>query len=327
VRRSVATCLAHSLLATYHMPRPLRMLIPGSTYFVTNRTFQGRLLMTPSPRVNGLIGGVIAKALTLYDVAIHDLHFASNHFHMLATPAGHQLSAFLAYIESNIAKEVGREIGWHGAFWHRRFSAEPVLDDEALISRRRYLGAHGVKEGLVDQSEDWPGLTSLPETTRGEQRTFPWYDRSAQYWARRRGESDDENRFVTMLPLTITPLPCDAHLEPSEQQRRARAVLDEAQRWAWEKRDGRPSLGPEAVMRQDPEAKPKRSKWSARPMCHASSRRVIEEFRRAYREFVAIFAEASEPFRRGDISVVFPDYSFRPPLPAGWSALGPPVPA
>jgi hypothetical protein len=38
-------------------------------------------------------------------------------------------------------------VDWNGGFWERRYSAEPVLDDVALVGRLRYVLAHGVKEG------------------------------------------------------------------------------------------------------------------------------------------------------------------------------------
>ncbi|PTL74953.1 hypothetical protein DAT35_57475 [Vitiosangium sp. GDMCC 1.1324] len=42
-------------------------------------------------------------------------------------------------------------------------SVPPVLDDEALVGRLRYVLTHGVKEGLVERSAEWPGLTCLPQ--------------------------------------------------------------------------------------------------------------------------------------------------------------------
>ena len=47
--------------------------------------------------------------------------------------------------------------------WPLSYSAEPVLDDTALVGRLRYVLAHGEKEGLVDRSAEWPGLTCLPQ--------------------------------------------------------------------------------------------------------------------------------------------------------------------
>jgi hypothetical protein len=63
--------------------------------------------------------------------------------------------------DQNGAHDVGNNRVWTGEpTGPRRYSAEPVLDDEALMGRLRYVLAHGVKEGLVEKSAEWPGLTS-----------------------------------------------------------------------------------------------------------------------------------------------------------------------
>ena len=65
------------------MPRPLRLFEPNQLYFVTNRCFQGRLLMRPSKRVNLLIGAILAKAQTRFDIQIYGYVFMSNHYHLI----------------------------------------------------------------------------------------------------------------------------------------------------------------------------------------------------------------------------------------------------
>ena len=61
----------------------------------------------------------------------------------------------MQYLRANLSRKVGRLVDWSGGFWERRYSAEPVLDDEALVGRLRYVLAHGVKEGLVERSAEW----------------------------------------------------------------------------------------------------------------------------------------------------------------------------
>ncbi len=51
-------------------------------------------------------------------------------------------------------------------FWERRYSAEPVLDDTALVGRLRYVLAHGVKEGLVERCAEWQGHASTRQAPR-----------------------------------------------------------------------------------------------------------------------------------------------------------------
>ena len=68
----------------------------------------------------------------------------------------------MQYLLSNISKKVGALVKWRGAFWERRYSAQPLLDEDALLDKVRYVLAHGVKEGLVRRCSEWPGLSALP---------------------------------------------------------------------------------------------------------------------------------------------------------------------
>jgi len=114
--------------------------------------------------------------------------FTSNHFHIMLRAKEGQISNFMMYLESNIARKVGREVDWRGKFWERRFSAEPILDDQSLENRLAYIFAHGAKEGLVEKPQQWPGLTCFPELLGGLRRIFLWHDATAQYHARQRGD-------------------------------------------------------------------------------------------------------------------------------------------
>ncbi|MCY1078766.1 hypothetical protein [Archangium lansingense] len=71
----------------------------------------------------------------------------------------------MQYLRANLSKKLGRLVDWRGGFWERRYSAEPVLDDAALVGRLRYVLAHGVKEGLVEKCAEWPGL--MPTSIAG----------------------------------------------------------------------------------------------------------------------------------------------------------------
>ncbi|MEK7704541.1 MAG: transposase [Myxococcota bacterium] len=303
------------------------MTTPSRLYFVTNRTFQSRLLLTPSPYVNNLVGGVIARALKRYDVALHAFVFLSNHCHLIVSSATGAVSEFMGYVEANIAKEVGRHIGWRGKLWHRRFSAEPILDDEALERRLAYIFGHGVKEGLVERASDWPGLNCIPELCHNQRRLFPWFDRTAQYWARLRGGKCDEALFATWDPLVLTPPPAWQTLTAEQRAERARHILEQAELQAVEARGDKPPLGGAAVVAQDPHAVPSTTKRSPRPLCHASSRSARDAFRALYREFVAAYREASALFRAGRIDAEFPDHCYKPPLPRSWCLASPPLAA
>lgn len=304
------------------MGRPLRFFESKKRlYFITNRTVHGRLLMSPSPRVNNIIGGVIGRALTLFDVNLYAFTFLSNHPHLILAAAEGELSRFMQYIESNIAKKVGDLVGWKDKFWARRFSAEPILDDDALIGKLRYIFSHGVKENLVDAANQWPGLTCIPELAHGIKRYFEWHDQTAEYIARRRGDDIRPGQFVIRYPIELKTLPCWAQLPKEEQQQRARDIIDEVEKEARQRRkkDKQSVLGVDNILNQDPLEMPGTSKRSHRPLCHASTRKAWDEFKDTYKKFADDYRVASEKFRQGDLSVIFPDHAFKPPLPYGWA--------
>jgi REP element-mobilizing transposase RayT len=130
---------------------------PHVLFEVTIRTIQGRFLLRPSKKLNELILGVIGRGLDLYPgVRLYVFKIASNHIHLiLSAPDQKTLSRFMNYINSNIAREAGRLHHWKDKFWSRRYRAIPILDDESLMRRVRYVLSHGCKEGLVSNPLQW----------------------------------------------------------------------------------------------------------------------------------------------------------------------------
>ena len=116
------------------MPHRLRFQDkPSTMYFVTDRCFQGRFLMRPSPKSNAIIIGVMAHAEARYDVQLHNHCFMSNHFHLLVTaPSAAELAAYMQYVKSNLARELGRLHGWKGKFWFPINPMRPRSNETAI---------------------------------------------------------------------------------------------------------------------------------------------------------------------------------------------------
>ena len=95
------------------MPRKLRFVPEECLVEVTCRTIHGRFLLRPSNRVNEVVLGVLGRAQRLTGMKICAFIYLSNHCHLLLRPtdAG-QLSSFMRYLNSNIAREVGRLHAW-----------------------------------------------------------------------------------------------------------------------------------------------------------------------------------------------------------------------
>jgi REP element-mobilizing transposase RayT len=296
--------------------RPLRFLPPGHLVEVTSRTIHGRLLLRPDRQACDLILGVLGRAQRRYRMQVVAFVFLSNHFHLLLLPdTPQQLASFMAYLASNVAREVGRVREWREKFWSSRYRAITVSnEDAAQIARLRYVLAHGVKEGLVARAREWPGPNSIAALLEGAPIAGTWFDRTAAYRVRRKGVECSPMDFASSEHVTLTPLPCWAAWPESRRREAVASLLDHIEREAEALRGGRPPSGREAILRQQPHESPGRSKRSRAPAFHVATGAARKALREAYRIFVNAFRRASELFRAGDRLVEFPEGSFPPAL-------------
>jgi putative transposase len=292
------------------MAHPLRWFVPDTVYEFTSRTIQERFLLRPSVNARQLVLGVIARGLMLYPaVQMHAFAFLSNHWHtMLSSSCGAQMAAFMGYVNSNVAREMGRIHRWRGRFWARRTRPIPILDDVAMVERLRYLLAQGVKEGLVAHPEEWPGATSTPWLL-GQTLVGIWIDRDLETRARRYSANPDPTRYTFEYELRLSPLPCWAELTREEIAERTRALMNDVVTEAQAHRRG--VAGVDAVLRQDPHSSPLESKRGPAPACHASTLPLRVAFRAAYRAFIGAFRAAADALKEDR------DGASRLPFPAG----------
>ncbi len=303
------------------MGRRLRYIpVGGALVEVTARTLQGRFLLRPTSWVNEAIVGVLARGRQREpSVKVHALAFLSNHYHLLLwVPHAKALRTFMEFVNSNLAREIGRLVKWREKFWSRRYqhivvSAEP----NAQIERLRYILSHGVKEDLVKRAEDWPGVHGLGCLLRGEKLQGYWFDRTAEYKARLRGEDFERLTYATPEALQLDPLPCWRHLSVEQRQQRVRELVEEieVEHAARRRAERKWVLGVHAIKARDPHEHPREPKKSLAPWFHAGSRKVRRELRQAYEVFYEAFREATDELRTGNREAPFPEGSHPPALP------------
>jgi REP element-mobilizing transposase RayT len=301
------------------MARRLRFIPPGSLVEVTSRTVQGRLLMRPSPLITELTLGVLARAARLYPVEIHAFCFLSNHFHLLVTVASAaRLAAFMNYLNSNLARELGRVVDWRERFWGRRYQAVLVDHDEAAqLDRLVYLLRQGTKEGLVRSPREWPGAHSTQALLSGSPICGRWFDRSLAHRSRRRRVPLEDSRLWTTEGFELSPLPAWRG-RPARDCRRiveglVRAIEDEVS--AHCETTGVRPLGAERICRQHPHQKPSRLRRTRVPLVHASSKESRILWSTRYRTFAEAFWNSARRLRAGLTPVTFPEGCFPPALP------------
>jgi len=301
------------------MPRHLRYQPTAwSTHLVTTRCTQGKGLLCPSPELNALIAGCLARSLDLCrdEIKLHHHAFMSNHYHLLLSARCAQARArFMCHLNGNLAREVCRAQGMSDHVWEGRYASHVLLDDEAVIDAYKYIFKNSVKEGLVAHPREWPGLHGWSQLCGGQALVGEWVDRAAYYYAQRsqRGRALGLEPFTRRLPVTLCPAPCLEGLSAEELARRlwglAEDAVEEGAAQALLRGEGarvgaaRESaaaalepMGAAAVCAQ-PAGRPRRLKRGARPLCRAGCGRLWREFLEGYWAFREAFQRCSGRLR------------------------------
>jgi REP element-mobilizing transposase RayT len=302
------------------MARLLRFIPDsGSLVEVTTRTIQSRFLLTPTPQLNRIIIGALARAARRYEVGVVAFSFLANHYHLLLQVQDvEQLASFMSLFNSKLAREVVRLTGWKDKVWSRRYQAIVISNEEtAQVDRLFYVLSNGVKENLVSRVGEWPGVHAAPALLAGMALEGIWINRTAEYLAKQRGETRGPQDFEEPETLTLVPLPCWKHLSSEQYRHQIESMVQRIENTAsaQRERNGKQPLGPEAIRRQDPRTEPGRTKKSPAPRFHTFHKEARQELHRLYFEFVAAFREAADRLRSGDRHARFPIGSFPPHLP------------
>jgi len=302
------------------MSRSIRFVPEGGALVeVTCRTIQSRYLLRPSPELNEVIVGVLARAQRYSPVRICAASFLSNHYHLLLqVDDAQQLARFMRYFNGNLAREVGRLADWDGTVWARRYSAILVSDEEkAQVGRLRYLLAQGVKEGLVAEVLEWPGVHTAAALLSGKPLRGRWFDRTKEGLARRRGERVGPGEFASGEALELTPLPCWGHLGAETYQHRIAELIGEIEQIAALERraENRQPLGRQTILRLHPHHRPEKTERRWAPAFHTATQAAFEALQSAYMWFLVEYRAASARLRKGDREVSFPGGCFPPGLP------------
>ena len=244
---------------------------------------------------------------------IHFVACMSNHIHLIVSPQdAKQLADFMGRFKSKIAKEINRIHDWEGPIWHGRYQLIPISEEpEARIERLRYLIAQGTKEDLVRNPLDWPGVHAVKYWVRSEPMFGTWIDRTAI--TRSGAKPGDVEKHTREMELKLAPFPGYSVEEFRNlvKEQLARVVEEEAKKRQVE---GKTVLGVKRILRQHPHRRSPKPKHRKRPLIHASSRKVREQYREALRYFLETYRKAADQLREGIPKPDFPPGCF---LPAG----------
>ena len=308
------------------MGRPLRRHEPGQLYLVTSRCHQARFFLRPDRELNEAVLEWLARAqLRFPRLRILAICVLSNHLHLVVRDEQGELAAWASYFLGHLARAVNRIRRRSGTCFERRYSAEPILDDEALIDRLVYVVVNPVKAGLCKRARDWPGVVLVAAEAKPQEIPVTWLDRDQVRFERVRARLSGQlapkhDAFRVQGSLLIGPFAPTPSSKRDGEGVTAAIEARERELAQQRRRTGRKTLTRKQVLAQSWQAAPRRPQRSPRPLCHASDAALRKRFREGFREFVSLFREASARLRRGEPNASFPAWCY----PPGGPLLRPP---
>jgi REP element-mobilizing transposase RayT len=282
-----------------------RLRIAGATMMLTRTTSDRRFLLRPSPIVNHVFGYCLFAAAEKMEVLVHSVTVLSTHVHLVVTVPQEQLSEFSAWLNRHVAlcllelyrKEYPNETLEN--IWSSSKPHELILKNKAsILKEMQYAYTNPVKDLLVHDYRDWPGLCSRPADMLREGKQ---YTRPKLYFA-------EESRAPEKVFGKFTIPPAFEDEDPEDFVRTLEALVNEEQERLRVENQGKKYLGAKAAMRVHPLESPKnqRSRKQVTPIVAAGddaqelreAKKAVLWFRRAYRAAWLLFKETG--------SAVFP---------------------
>lgn len=138
------------------MPRKPRFFVPGVPVHVVQRG-NNRQPVFFDDNDYAVYLAWLAEAAAAHGCQVHAYVLMTNHIHLLATPAeARSVSATLQALGRRFVPYINRCYRRSGTLWEGRFKANPVQQEDYLLTCYRYIELNPVRAGMVDDPGDYP---------------------------------------------------------------------------------------------------------------------------------------------------------------------------
>ena len=296
-----------------------RMHFKNQYHFVTNRCEHEMFLMLPSERITEIIQCWFARALCSFGdgIEIYAFVFLSNHWHALLKDTKGTLAAFMWYFQGNVAKAINKELGRKGRFWAREYDDVLVPGDAEFLDRYAYTVTNAVKAGLVDNTGEWPGWSSLEGALGDGTYRFEMLNRTKLHNATRRGQKVDPSKFMEVWKFELAVPPMLADKSDAERATFIKELVKSAERKHRVDRENKPALGLDGILYQSPLDRPLNPTFRPRIKVYCFDRVERDAWLDGYSVFVGSYREVFDGFRKAAAhrkrpTVEWPEGSYPP---------------
>ena len=137
------------------MARPLRIEYAGATYHVTSRGDRREPIFIDDDDRRAFLD-VLGQALARFDAAVLAYCLMGNHYHLVLTTHGANLSALMHQLNGVYTQRFNRRHDKVGHVFQGRFKAILVDRDTYLLEVCRYVELNPVRAKMVSAPAVWP---------------------------------------------------------------------------------------------------------------------------------------------------------------------------
>jgi putative transposase len=278
-----------------------REVLPKRVYMITRRCTQRQFLMRPDRETNNAFVYCLAEAASRFGIEVLFTVAMSNHHHTGIYDPDGRYPAFLEHFHKMFAKCQNALRGRWENFWSsEQTSVVRLVNPDDILDKLVYALGNPVKDQLVAQAIEWPGVSALKAIRKG----IPLYADRPRHFFRADGSMPEKVSLTFSLP------PGFKHLTPKEfaavVSERVRIVEDNAK--GARRQTGRAVLGRAGVLAQRWEDKPGTSETRRQldPRVAARSKWSRVEALLRNREFRDAYIAARTAFIKGVRDTLFP---------------------
>jgi hypothetical protein len=278
------------------MTRP-RQVLPNQFYMITRSCTQRQFLLRPDEETNNAFAYCLAEAAQRFDIDIVLPMAEANHHHTILFDRHGRFPAFTEHFHKMLAKCMNARWGRWENFWaSEEVCVTRLLGREAVMKELIYAAANPVKDLLVEEAWQWPGVNGYRELLQNK----PLRAKRPRHFFRTGGRMPAEVTLELVIPAELgTREQVIADLRAGVEQ------VEEATR-EHRRQTGRRILGRRNVLAQS---------WKASPTSVAPHRRLRPRFAGsitdrvaallAYQDFLAAYDHARLAWKSG-LCALFP---------------------
>ena len=304
------------------MGHSLRQENPKRVGLITTRTQNSQLLFIKNKKLEKRLLTALAKYQNSREVILYAFVLMGNHYHKLAQFLKMNRAAFCRDFNAEVARQTQRWVtqAKPGRVWGKRYGEQELPREEDIEEYFFYCALQAVTSRLKKDPAKYDQYNSFEDAITGNVQHFTVTDWKRYNNAKRFNPNVDIERYQRTVTLTYSRLPGYEHLSQEaytatmrmKYQQRREKLLAEIEK------ENKPFPPEHLIDSVRPGSFPFSTKVSDRnsyrPLVLCSCPIVRKEREKVYWDTRRRFKQVSAKYLAGDITIQFPEGTYRPPM-------------